>query len=308
MALFSALKNKSILKAAIKQTSKARKNKGAKADQLFISAYEGYADVVKDDLVLADALYNWGFALLHQAKTKEEKDSTKLYLDSIDKFNFCLLVEPNHLGAAIDGGVAYMDLARIEKVDVNHEFYNLAKNSFDNAERIQKGSAAYNLACICGLRGQKEACLEALELSMELGSLPAAEDIVNDADLAQIIEAQWFIDFMERVTAEPEPEIVDENAVAYDELGQIIKEKTRDERKNPEIEVDGVIYDVEGNVVIRSSDTEVSAATKQKVVKEIMEKKSEVDNSQDKEKNMTTGSSNNQKVIEQLIEKAQTKS
>ncbi|MCK5188502.1 MAG: hypothetical protein KAR12_00425, partial [Methylococcales bacterium] len=51
MALLGAYSKKSILKAAVKQTVKARTNEGAKADQLFISAYEGFADVVKDDLV-----------------------------------------------------------------------------------------------------------------------------------------------------------------------------------------------------------------------------------------------------------------
>ncbi|MCK5191369.1 MAG: hypothetical protein KAR12_15095, partial [Methylococcales bacterium] len=111
MALFGASR-KSILNAAIKQTAKARTNEGAKAEQLFASAYQGFADVVKDDLVRGEALYNWGFALLHQAKIREEREGIKLYLEAITKFSFCLLVQPNHLGAAIDGGVAYMDLAR----------------------------------------------------------------------------------------------------------------------------------------------------------------------------------------------------
>jgi len=284
MALFSALKKKSTLNAAIKQTVKARKDEGAKADQLFISSYQGYADVVKDDLVLADALYNWGFALLHQAKIKQAEESIKLYQDSIDKFRFCMLVEPNHLGSAIDGGVAYMDLARIKNVDVDHDDYNQAKISFENAERIQKGSAAYNLACIYSLRGQTEPCLEALELSMEFGSLPDTEDILNDADLAQVKDAQWFVEFMERVTAEPEPEVVDENAVVLDELGNVVKEKTKNERKNPEIEVDGVVYDVEGNVVRKTSGSEESTKTKPDVEVE--------------DKSVSAESSSNKKVIE----------
>lgn len=258
MALLGAYKNKSILKAAIKQTAKARKNEGAKADQLFISAYQGFADVVQGDLVKGEALFNWGFALLHEAKGKNGEEGVKLYLEAISKFTFCLLVAPNHLGAAIDGGVAYMDLAHILKIDGDDELYDLAKEFFDNAERIQRGSAAYNLACICAVRGQQDACLDALELSKESGSLPDAKEIVKDTDLAKVQGEKWFADFMERVTAEPEPEVVDETAIIYDEEGKVVKKKTVDLRKNPEIEVEGVIYDVEGNV-IRKIEPENSA-------------------------------------------------
>ena len=262
MALFDAYKKKSTLKAAIKQTTKARENEGAKADQLFISAYQGFADIVKGDLVVGEALYNWGFALLHQAKTKAEEESVKLYLDAISKFNFCLLIVPNHLGAAIDGGVAYMDLARILSVDASDELYDLAKEFFDNAERIQRGSAAYNLACICGLRGEEEACLEALELSKECGSLPRADDINSDIDLVRMTNLPWFAEFMERVTAEPEPEVIDESVPVYDNEGNITNNKKK--KKPLEYEVDGVVYDVEGNV-LRTIEPEDSIETTETV-------------------------------------------
>jgi tetratricopeptide (TPR) repeat protein len=257
MALFDAYNKKSILKAAVKQTNKARENEGDKADQLFISAYEGFADVVKDDLVRGEALYHWGFALLHQAKLKDEVRAIKLYLDAISKFTFCLLVQPNHLGAAIDGGVAYMDLARIMDVDGEDELYDLALEFFENAERIQRGSAAYNLACIRGLRGQDTACLEALELSRECGSLPNTEDIKTDTDLAKMNQTQWFIDFIEKIAAGSEPVVVDENEVSYDVEGNVVNKNKK--KKQFENEVDGVVYDAEGNVLRSDKDTEQEA-------------------------------------------------
>ena len=251
MALFGASR-KSILNAAIKQTAKARANEGAKSEQLFASAYQGFADVVKDDLVRGEALYNWGFALLHQAKIKEEKDGVKLYLEAITKFSFCLLVQPNHLGAAIDGGVAYMDLARILEIDAHDELYDLAGEFFTNAERIQRGSAAYNLACVYGLRGQNEACLEALELSKECGSLPNSEDITSDADLSKVKNKSWFVDFMEKIIAGPEPVVIDENEVIYDVEGNVVNKNKK--VKGYENEVDGVVYDAEGNVLRSVND------------------------------------------------------
>lgn len=247
MALFDGYKKNSTLKAAIKQTKKARKSDGAKSEQLYLSAYEGFSDVVKGDLLRGEALYNWGFALLHQAKSQADEQGVKLYLDAISKFTFCLLVEPNHLGAAIDGGVAYMDLARIMTVEANDELYDLAGEFFEDAERIQRGSAAYNLACIYGLRGQNDACAEALELSKEYGSLPNVDDILNDSDLTSVKKSQWFIDFVEKVKAGPEPVVEDEHTISYDVEGNIINKNKKVKRF--ENEVDGVIYDAEGNIL-----------------------------------------------------------
>lgn len=271
MALFAAFKNKSVLKSAIQQTVKAREEEGAKADLLFKSAYEGFASVVSGDLVMGEALYNWGFSLLHQAKTLPEEDSVKLYLEAISKFTFCLIVSPNHLGAAIDGGVAYMDLARLMEAEPNDELYELALEFFVNAERIQRGSSAFNLACIFGIQEREDACLEALELSMECGSLPSVDDIVNDADLAKVKNTKWFAVFMEQVTAEPVPEVVDTSVEKFDEIGNVvIKKKVK---KGYENEVDGIVYDAEGNVLNDEEEQQpvVKAAKKKAPIKKVVE-------------------------------------
>ncbi len=266
--MLSAFKKKFTLKAANKQTKKARDSEGTKAEQLFISAYEGYAEVVKNDIVLAEALYNWGFALLHHAKTEENVRAEELYGEAINKFNFCLLVEPNHLGAAIDGGVCYMELARIKQLDINNELYIFAKKAFENAERIQKGSASFNIACIFGMKENEEECLRYLELSKEYGSLPDSEEIITDKDLAKVVKKQWFNSFMERLSAEPEPEVKNENKIEYDEEGKVIREVSKDLRKFPEIERDGKVYDVEGNVIRtieKNAVSEVDSKIKTKI-------------------------------------------
>lgn len=207
MSIFSAFTKKSKLDASISQTNQARKNEGAKADQLFKSAYQGYAEVLHDDPLRAAALYHWGFTLLHQAKTKSGEEAIKLFEESIAKFSFCMIIDPNYLGAAIDCGVAYMDLARLKSVAPNDELYEMARKHFEKANSIQAGMASYNLACIYGLRGDSEACLKALENSRDKGSLPDPQDILNDPDLDNIKKQKWFSGFMEslneKTNAEP---------------------------------------------------------------------------------------------------------
>jgi tetratricopeptide (TPR) repeat protein len=206
MSLLASFTKKSKLNATIKQTAQARKSEGSTADGLFKAAYQGYADVLHDDPLRAEALYNWGFALLHQAKTKTGDEAARIYQDAIDKFAFCMLINPDYLGAAINGGVAYMDLARLKKVKPDDELYELAKKQFEKANAIQAGTASYNLACIYGLQGNKEECLKALEKARDKGALPEARDILNDPDLVSVKEQNWFIEFMETLNKKTEAE------------------------------------------------------------------------------------------------------
>lgn len=247
MSFFESITKKSRLKAAIKETSEARSSEGSKADQLFKKVYQEYADVVANEPLIAEALYNWGFALLHQARTKLGDQAANLYQDAIAKFSFCLTIEPAYLGAAIDGGVAYMELARVKAVGFNDSLYGRAKNYFEKANAIQAGSASYNLACIYGLRGDKEACLTALEISKGKGSLPASSDILADPDLDNVKYQDWFIEFMESLAKEPEPVVEINEAVTEDVA---LNEKT-------EVEED-VIADASEAVAVDTSVTEKS--------------------------------------------------
>jgi tetratricopeptide (TPR) repeat protein len=204
MSILDSFTKKKTLTTAINQTAKARSAEGKTADALYKVAYQDYAEVLVGDSLRADALYHWGFALLHQAKAKTDIEAFKLLEESIAKFSFCLLLNPSYLGAAINGGVAYMDLARLIAVESDDELYENAKIYFEKANAIQAGSASYNLACIFGLRNEEEACLQALENAKYKGNLPDAEEIINDPDLEPVKNQPWFVAFMEKLTEKAE--------------------------------------------------------------------------------------------------------
>jgi len=148
MTVLGYLLSGSNLKKAKILTLKARQEQGEKADQLFQQAYENFAAVSESYSRYADTLYYWGFALLHQAQIKPSNEAIKLFEEAINKFSFCKTITPMHLGAAVDGGVALMGLAKSKQVDLEHDLYGKAIESFESAEKIQQGTASYNLACI----------------------------------------------------------------------------------------------------------------------------------------------------------------
>lgn len=222
---------KSKLKAAINHVNKARKREGAEADHHFDSAYKGFSEVIDKDLLFTETLYNWGFTLLHQAKTKTGDEAVKLYREAIEKFSFCRMVNPDSLGAAIDGGVVYMDLARLKSAPPKDALYDNALALFQDANQIQAGSASYNLACIYALRNDQEACLSALEDSRDHGSLPAVDDILGDSDLDNMKSHHWFIDFVESLKEPEEPEQKTVTEKSLDEEANEIKASTETEKE-----------------------------------------------------------------------------
>jgi hypothetical protein len=56
------------------------------------------------------------------------------------------------------------------------------------------------------LRGDKDACLKALENARDKVTLPEASDMLNDPDLVSVKEQDWFVEFMETLNKKMEAE------------------------------------------------------------------------------------------------------
>jgi len=224
MSIHSYLLSGSHFKKAKQLTFDARQEKGEKADQLFQQAYNNFSAISESYSNYADALYYWGFALLHQAQINSAEKAIKTFEDAINKFSFCKTIAPNHLGAAIDGGVALLGLAKAKQIALDHELYRKAKESFGAAEKIQAGSASYNLACIYALQNEGNACLKALENARDHGLVPDEQDILNDDDLKNVKQLAWFAEYINSLTTAPEEVIIEETEQESSEPSEI-KEK-----------------------------------------------------------------------------------
>lgn len=196
MSIFNYLLSGVKLKQAKKLSAMARLENGEKADQLFQQAYACFSSYSSHRARYYDALHGWGLALVNQSHGKSKEERIKLLEQAITKFIFCDAVKPNHLGALLDGGVAYMELAKAQDLSFDDNLYVKAKASFVSAEAIQQGSASYNLACLNALQHNTDACLLGLEQARDCGLIPDEQDILNDTDLDNVKSLSWFNEFM----------------------------------------------------------------------------------------------------------------
>ena len=230
MGLFGSIGGKSKVKAANKKVQSALgKDDSVQAEKLLSEAMNVYELIASDSSAFKDALYNWGMALLYTARLKEGDDAKVLYEEAGKKFSYCLVAKADYLAAALDWGVASMELAALQEGAEKEASYVLAKEKLTLADSIQKGVASYNFACIHAVHGDFEGCKEALELARDYKNLPDEEDIINDADMQTAKMQAWFDDFIASINApesEEKPE-QDQNSEDAPEEAQYSKAKMR---------------------------------------------------------------------------------
>ena len=194
----------SSLKNAIAQTKKARKSEGEEAEKLLQAACNSYAAISGKSSLMQEASYNWGLTLMYLAQTKTGDDAAKLYQQAGEKFSAAVTIKPQYIDALIDWGVALMGEAQASGVDPDHSLYKQAEEKFLRADTLQNGAGAYNLACIQSLRGDYDACQKYLKIARINWKLPEPEEMLNDPDIANAREQDWFQEFLDSLMAEEE--------------------------------------------------------------------------------------------------------
>lgn len=208
MGLLGSIVGKSKVKSANKKVLAARETTDAvQANKLLSEAMLGYEAVESDSSAFKDALYNWGSALLYQARLKEGSEAKSLYEEAGKKFSFCLVAKSDYLAAALDWGVALMEVAPLQAESERKATYALAKDKFSIADNIQQGVASYNFACLHALNKNFDACKESLELACDYRNLPDEAEILSDADMQDVIKLPWFSEFIESAKALPRREV-----------------------------------------------------------------------------------------------------
>ena len=143
-----------------------------------------------------EALYNWGFALSDQAKTKSGVEADELFKQSYEKYAKAVEIKPDKYEAFNNWGAALAAQAKTKSGAEADDLFEKAINLFEKSESILVGSSAYNLACLFALTSQEEKCQNWLMISKDTNNLPNREYLEGDSDLDSIRNTKWFQKFL----------------------------------------------------------------------------------------------------------------
>jgi tetratricopeptide (TPR) repeat protein len=155
------------------------------------SVIDKYADMdLQENAGLADAVaWAWiGLAnvLGAQARSKNGKEADRLYALAAEKYATALAIKPDKHEALNNWGNMLMLQARDSTGDQAKRLLDKARELLLQAEGIQTGASAYNLACISALQDDEEACRHWLESSRDSGQLPNRRHLEEDENLINV--------------------------------------------------------------------------------------------------------------------------
>ncbi|MCD4830293.1 MAG: hypothetical protein K8R02_00625 [Anaerohalosphaeraceae bacterium] len=89
-------------------------------------------------------------------------------------------------------GVTLLSQTKNKKGNEKENLLKDAKKKFLQAEDIKEGSEAYNLACVAGMRKDKEECKRWLKVGEKAGMLTTIKHAMKDEDLKEYWNEEWF--------------------------------------------------------------------------------------------------------------------
>lgn len=168
------------------------------ARRLWDTAGDFYRQALEIKPGFHDAANNWGNVLADEAEALAPSDppaARRLRQAAGERYRQALEIKPDkHEAASNWGGALVHEHHALQATDpeVAKSLLNQALLYCQKAEAIKPGAGAYNLACIAALNRDTQGCIEWLNTSRRHGSLPDAEHLREDRDLAWVREQPEF--------------------------------------------------------------------------------------------------------------------
>jgi tetratricopeptide (TPR) repeat protein len=170
----------------------AKTKSGLEADRLFELAETKYQTALQVKPDHHGVLNNWGTALADQSMTKSGEQADRLFELAITKYQVALQIKPDDYETLYNWGAALADQAKRKNGQEADSLLEKAKDLLLDSEKLSKGNAAYNLACIFALTLKEEECQNWLRLAKESNKLPERRYLETDSDLDSFRNRDWF--------------------------------------------------------------------------------------------------------------------
>ena len=163
------------------------------ADSLWQQAFQKYAQALAIEPDSDDALYNWATDLDTLAQSKRGEEADELWSQADEKFEQLLVIKPDECSALIAWANALIWQAHGKDGEGRERLLNKAEEKLYRTEDIRKGSGAYNLACVAGMRSDADTAAKWLREGKENNpSFPDCAHIREDKDFDSVRDTEAF--------------------------------------------------------------------------------------------------------------------
>ena len=177
----------------------AKQKTGEEADRLFAQAGEKYEAALRIKPDMHEAFLNWGAALAGHAKQKTGQEADRLFAQAGEKYEAALRIKPDKHEALNNWGAALLAHAKQKTGEEADRLFAQAREKLLNTESLIPGKGAYNLACLSALQGHIDECKKWLLRSLEFGSLPSKQHLLEDLDLESVLDLDWFQELLAKL-------------------------------------------------------------------------------------------------------------
>lgn len=181
-------------------SNQAERKQGEEADKLWVLAYEKYEQALEIKPDYYAALNNWGAALYAQARTKQDKAANELLALAYAKYAEAVKIKPDYHAAINNWAVALISQGK-HNPD-RSELLSQALDILLRGEAVERGSCAYNLACLYAVQNNVEKAIEWLRLAKETGSELDEKTIAEDSDFDAVRDGTTFKEFISSLPSE----------------------------------------------------------------------------------------------------------
>jgi cytochrome c-type biogenesis protein CcmH/NrfG/MinD-like ATPase involved in chromosome partitioning or flagellar assembly len=179
-------------------SDQAKTKAGVEADRLFEQAGRKFAEALKLKPDSHETLFNLGTALLEQARTKAGGEADHLFEEAGRKFADALRLKPDYYEALSNWGSALLEQAKTKAgEEAGRRLRQAAREKLLEAERIQIGAGAYNLACVEAVEGNMIEAVRWLGVSVSSGGRLTRSKLAAERDFDGIRNQPEFVSFVE---------------------------------------------------------------------------------------------------------------